>query len=92
MENEKSKAELLKEKLYLSSKSAYEVCDGDEIKKAYDYCEKYMNFLDRAKTERESVDEAVDMLKTAGFVPFEYGKNTLPATSFISTTEEKLCI
>ena len=74
MENEKSKAELLKEKLYLSSKSAYEVCDGDEIKKAYDYCEKYMKFLDRAKTERESVDEAVDMLKAAGFVPFEYGK------------------
>ena len=74
MENEKSKAELLKEKLYLSSKSAYEVCDGDEIKKAYDYCEKYMKFLNRAKTERESVDEAVDMLKTAGFVPFEYGK------------------
>ena len=33
MKNEKSKAEILKEKLYLNNKNAYEVCDKKEIKK-----------------------------------------------------------
>ena len=32
MKNEKSKAELLKEKLFINNKNAYEVCDKKEIK------------------------------------------------------------
>ena len=59
MENKKTQAELLKEKLFATHKSAYELCDEQEIVKAYNYCGDYMNFLNAAKTERECVTEAV---------------------------------
>ena len=49
MENEKTQAELLKEKLFATHKSAYELCDEQEILKAYDYCGGYMKFLNAAK-------------------------------------------
>ncbi len=71
---EKTKGEQLKEKLFLSQKSAYETQKDAQIKKAYEYCEDYKKFLDTCKTERESVDYAVEYLEKNGFVPFEYGK------------------
>lgn len=78
MENEKSKAELLKEKLFLKNRSAYEVCKKEEIDTAYEYCRSYMKFLDAGKTERECVSKAVEMLEENGFVPFEYGRKYVP--------------
>lgn len=74
MENEKTKAELLKEKLYLKNENAYETLSKEEIDKAYDYCKDYAKYLDAGKTERECVEISVKMLEQNGFVPFEYGK------------------
>ena len=82
MENEKTQAELLKEKLFATHKSAYELCDEQEILKAYDYCGGYMKFLNAAKTERECVSEAVKLLDAAGFTPFEYGKSYATGDKF----------
>ena len=82
MEKEKSAAELLREKLFLENKSAYETCGEDELGAAYAYCGDYMKFLDAAKTERESVDEAIKLLDKAGFVPFEYGRKYVPGDKF----------
>ena len=82
MEKEKSPAELLKEKLFAAHKSAYEVCDEQEILKAYEYCGDYMKFLNDAKTERECVTEAVKKLDAAGFTPFEYGKKYATGDKF----------
>lgn len=42
---------------------------------AFAYCEGYKAFLDRAKTEREFVREAVQLLKDNGYAPFETGKH-----------------
>lgn len=52
MGNEKSQAELLKEKLCYEPKNAWEHSEN-EIRKAYDLCENYKEFLDKGKTERE---------------------------------------
>lgn len=41
---------------------------------AFSYCEGYKEFLNRAKTEREFVEEAVKRLEAAGYEPFEAGK------------------
>lgn len=41
---------------------------------AFAYCEGYKAFLDAAKTEREFVKEAEQLLKANGYVPFEVGK------------------
>lgn len=45
MENEKTQAELLKEKLFATHKSAYELCDEQEILKAYDYWRRLYEIL-----------------------------------------------
>ncbi len=71
---EKSKAELLNEKLCMKKKNAYETMSKKELKQCYDYCEDYKKFLDECKTERESVDFAVKYLSAKGFEEFEYGK------------------
>lgn len=82
MEKEKTAAELLKEKLFAESKSTYEVCDGAEMDEAYRYCADYMRFLDRAKTERECVSEAVVLLEQKGFEPFVYGRKYVTGDKF----------
>ncbi len=82
MSTEKTAAELLKEKLVLENKSAYDVCDKTVLDAAYAYCKDYAAFLDAAKTERESVTEAVKMLQKAGFTPFEYGKTYVTGDKF----------
>ena len=48
--------------------------DDAAIRQADDYCERYKAFLDRAKTEREAVAEAIRQAEEAGFVPFDRHK------------------
>ena len=60
---EKTRGEELKEKLFLSQKNAYEIKDASYVDKAYAYCEDYKAFLDKCKTERESVAFAVEYLE-----------------------------
>ena len=67
----KSKAELLKEELILSPKSTGHRMSDAEIKKAFDFCNGYKNFLDAAKTEREAVVVTESMLQKNGFLPFD---------------------
>ena len=81
-EPEKSKGEELKEKLFMKSEDAYTFCDKKEIDKVYAYAKNYMAFIRDAKTERESVTEAIKLLDKAGFVPFAYGKAYKPGDKF----------
>ncbi len=71
---EKTKGELLKESLCMNKKYAYEIMTQEQIKECYEYCEGYKDFIDKAKTERESVTYAVEYLEKNGFKPFEFGK------------------
>ena len=60
--------------LSYQNKNAFDVLSEAELKEAQEYCEGYKKFLDKAKTEREAVETALQMVKEKGFVPFEYGK------------------
>ncbi len=80
--SQKTKGELLKEKLFLEQKSAYDVLSDKQIDEAYSYCEDYKKFLDACKTERESVCFAQDILEKEGFKPFEYGKKYVCGDKF----------
>ncbi len=73
-EKEKSKGQLLKEKLLRNPKNAGSVLSEEEIKAAYDYCEPYKEFISTCKTERDFVDWVIPVLEKEGFVPFEPGK------------------
>ncbi|MBQ9861411.1 MAG: aminopeptidase [Clostridia bacterium] len=71
---EKTAAELLREELCYQPKNAFRVLGEDELGKADAYCNDYKTFLDRAKTEREAVSEAIKLAKAQGFVPFDHTK------------------
>ncbi len=43
----------------------------EQVEKAAKFCEGYKEFLDAGKTERECVAKAVQMLKKAGYKPFD---------------------
>lgn len=73
--SEKSKAEILKEKLALKRRSGLGDASQETIEKAYDFCEDYKKFLDDAKTEREANEVSIAIAEKYGFVPFEHGKN-----------------
>ncbi len=72
--SEKSKAELLKEKLALKHKNGLNDAGEETIEKAFSFCEDYKKFLDDAKTEREANEVSIAFAKNYGFVPFEIGK------------------
>ena len=72
--SEKTKAELLKEKLVYTPKNTGEELTEKELKVADDWCEDYKKYLDLSKTEREAVTESVKILQKNGFVPFDKTK------------------
>ncbi len=65
-DNEELKSRLMRRKDELS-----ETLSEDEMRKAYDYCEPYKSFLNSAKTERETVEEAIRLAADNGFIPYE---------------------
>lgn len=71
MEEKKTRAEELKEALYMNRKNGGELLSAVELKKCDDFCEGYKSFLDNAKTEREAVDITVAMAEAKGFKPFD---------------------
>jgi aspartyl aminopeptidase len=62
-----------KDKLLFPRKDASVFLTQEEIKAADEYCRAYISFLNTAKTERETVSEAVSLAKKEGFVPWEKG-------------------
>ena len=70
---EETRGQKLKNELFYKKSTVYEKSGAAEIDKAWDYAKGYMTFLDKAKTERESVIEGVKMLEAAGFVPYTFG-------------------
>ncbi len=73
MENEKSTAELLKEKLCVTKKHGGLRLSTDEINVCNDFCEDYKVFLNDAKTEREAVVKSITLAEKCGFVEYKDG-------------------
>ena len=53
--SEKTQAQLLKDKLFLSRKNGRLISDDAVLSAADEFCEGYKAYLDNAKTEREAV-------------------------------------
>ena len=71
MSEEKTKAELLKEKLFRKSEHSCVRMGEEEVKQADSFCDGYMDFLNSAKTEREATSTALEMAKASGFTEFD---------------------
>ncbi|NLK00207.1 MAG: aminopeptidase [Clostridia bacterium] len=66
--NQVKDLEGLADRLTLKKKSIWESTDQGERKKIFDFAEDYKEFLDKSKTERETVDYLVESAKKSGFV------------------------
>ena len=66
--------EELKEKLFYEAPHASAKMTAEEIDEADSFCEGYMSFLDAAKTEREAVEQAVELAEMNGFTPYVPGR------------------
>lgn len=75
---EKTAADILKEKLCRDPKHVALVMQDDEISEADKFCEGYKDFITLCKTEREAATFAETAAKKAGFVPFEAAANYKP--------------
>lgn len=59
--------EELKEKLFKNNKSGWETVDAEKRNKIEDISTKYMNFLNKAKTEREFIKRARELANNNGY-------------------------
>ncbi len=72
----------MKKDFLYTKKSVYQACDSNTVDKAYSYATGYMNFLDNAKTERESVAESIKIAERAGFLPYQLGMKVQAGDKF----------
>jgi len=74
MAEEKTREELLKEKLFYKKKNTF-TSEEDGYKEAsFKYSEGYKGFLDVSKTEREAVKKSIEMLEAEGFCEYTLGE------------------
>ena len=65
--SEKTQGEELKERLFNTKKNGWENTSDEEKEKIFNYCQGYMDFLNRSKTEREIVKNAKQMARERGY-------------------------
>ena len=69
-----SVSEKLKKELFSNPENGRQTASEEVLKEADSYAEGYKDFLDRAKTEREAVETAIELAKNNGFVEFDRNK------------------
>ncbi|MCR4434377.1 MAG: aminopeptidase [Clostridiales bacterium] len=71
MEENKTQGQVLFESLSFTAKNAWEKSSEDEKNKAFEFCEGYKSFLDKAKTEREFAEEVEKLALQNGFIALD---------------------
>ena len=73
MEEKNEAVKELKEKLLLKRKNALHNLTDEEVAECDRFCEGYIDFMNKAKIEREVVAYSIDLLKKNGFVEYQKG-------------------
>ncbi|MBR5453895.1 MAG: aminopeptidase [Clostridia bacterium] len=63
----------IKDKLMYKKKSSYEVYTGEITEKIREYAAEYSAFLNKSKTERETVAASIELLENNGFSAYKLG-------------------
>ena len=71
----------LSDKLTVKKKNIYDGATAEDKARIFDFSEAYKEFLDKAKTEREAAEYAIDMVKAAGFTEYKLGSSQYLARS-----------
>ena len=72
--SEKTIGKEMLEKLAYKKKNVFEESDAEKIKAIYAYSNGYMEYLDKAKTEREAVDYSIELAKAKGYTEYQLGE------------------
>lgn len=81
--------ETSKENAMAGKSSAWERMDEGTRHAAYAFAEHYRQFLNTAKTERETVEQAVNTVRARGFVPLEEKARLVPGDRVYSVVRGK---
>lgn len=87
--SEKTQGEELKEKLFNCKKSGWEETSQEEGSKIFEYCEGYINFLNKSKTERKIVENSVQMAKEKGFKAIDEYESLKPGDKVYYINRDK---
>ena len=71
--SEEKKSKLLAKELFYKKSNVFEAKTADERAAMMAFAEDYKSWLDASKTEREAVDETVNILSAAGFKEYKLG-------------------
>ncbi len=83
---------LLKEKLFSKNENGTYKATAETLDECQKYCEGYMDFLGKAKTERLAVTEAIKLAEENGFVPFDTNKKYAPGSKIYFNNHKKSAI
>lgn len=85
----KKNYEAKRKELLYAPRNGYTRISAEDQAQLEAYARRYMDFLDAAKTERESVREAVRLAREKGFVPYTPGMAMTPGTKVYQTVYGK---
>lgn len=85
----KSKFAKLQEKLTIKQKSAWHNFNEKQRQSIFSFCDKYKEFLNEAKTEREATDFIIKAAKAKGFKELDSFDNLNPGDSFFYNNKNK---
>lgn len=89
---EKTQAELLREKLFMENKHGSSVLSDEEMNRADDFSDDYISFLNCVKTEREAVAFAVEEARKRGFKEFDRDSKYNPGDRIYFVNRKKAVI
>ena len=87
--SENKKGEALREKLFYAPKNGFDTWSEQDAAACETYCEDYKAFLDRAKTERDATDTAVELAMAAGFKLYVRGMELKPGDKVFRKNRNK---
>lgn len=90
--SDKSKAEKLKNELFLDKPNQWDLADDNLSKKVYDFSEEYKKALDQGKTERRFIEYSIQRLEKAGFKNAEQIDQATPGTKLYFNMRDKALV
>ena len=79
----------LRSKLFYEQKNGYDLIDTQERIAVEDYSREYMDYLNRSRTEREAVVNAIAIAESKGFVPYVPGMELKPGMKLYKNNRGK---
>ena len=84
-----TETEQLKEKLFRKTTTGWQGLEENIKKSIFDFCDEYINFLNRSKTERETVEFAKEVLDKNGFMNLKEKVVLLPGDKVYYINRDK---